>query len=664
MTKAILNQPLVKLLFVISLAAGLILGVVLPLFPVVHAAGITVFYDDVKRSSLAPASMASAAIITVTTTNDEYDDDTDDQCSLREAIKAVSKEGEYGGCPAGSDGAVISLPAGVYTLTRTYITTENSNYAGDLDLDIDGALTISGAGAGTTIIMMATDIVTPDRVLEIRKGNITIKGVTIINGQSITGSHGGGIYNRDTLTVTNSAVNNNTTGAGSGNGSGGNGGGIYNESVMTIINSTVNSNTTGAGTGDNDTGGNGGGIYNNGTMTIINSTVSSNTAGAGGNEANGGWGGGIYNSNILIITNSTISSNTSGHGGGDDGNGGKGGGIFSEGALTLANSTVSANSTGDESFEGSAGNGAGIFIKAGTLNSTNNTIVYNQTGVFGAKGGGIVLLAAANMTIKNTILANNQGPEGNDCRASDHENITSQNFNLVEDVSAGGCITAFNKTHDITGADPRLEPLADNGGETKTHALQLDSPAIDAADCSGSSGLSTDQRGKFRPVDVPLPYDNAGGDGDGCDIGAYEAQPELSLRKTASPLNLKAGERVTYTIVISNNGVFSATGVVVSDPLTTSLTLSGTVTINRKQGSTQSPPVTIKDITITPDEPITITIPVVISTAVLSNTIITNTATLTSVEITTPITSRAVITINAIMPEERGVYLPLLLKNN
>jgi hypothetical protein len=59
-----------------------------------------------------------------------------------------------------------------------------------------------------------------------------------------------------------------------------------------------------------------------------------------------------------------------------------------------------------------------------------------------------------------------------------------------------------------TPLDPKLGPLADNGGRTRTHALQQGSPAIDAAstpDCP-----TTDQRGVLRPQEAA------------CDIGSYE----------------------------------------------------------------------------------------------------------------------------------------------
>jgi hypothetical protein len=62
------------------------------------------------------------------------------------------------------------------------------------------------------------------------------------------------------------------------------------------------------------------------------------------------------------------------------------------------------------------------------------------------------------------------------------------------------------------GGDPRLGPLADNGGPTLTHALLADSPAIDAG--SNPSDLATDQRGGSYVRSA----------GAAPDIGAFELQ--------------------------------------------------------------------------------------------------------------------------------------------
>ncbi len=82
--------------------------------------------------------------------------------------------------------------------------------------------------------------------------------------------------------------------------------------------------------------------------------------------------------------------------------------------------------------------------------------------------------------------------------------------------NVGNC-TTITATGDITGQNPILISLANNGGPTPTNALFPTSPAIDAGSCDGTTA---DQRGLPRPVDVT---DLVNTD-DGCDIGAYEFQ--------------------------------------------------------------------------------------------------------------------------------------------
>ena len=70
----------------------------------------------------------------------------------------------------------------------------------------------------------------------------------------------------------------------------------------------------------------------------------------------------------------------------------------------------------------------------------------------------------------------------------------------------------------ITGIDPKLSPLASNGGPTQTQAIAPSSPAVDSAQ---ANGFTTDQLGQPRTVDAvatdaPL--------SDGTDIGAFELQ--------------------------------------------------------------------------------------------------------------------------------------------
>ena len=105
----------------------------------------------------------------------------------------------------------------------------------------------------------------------------------------------------------------------------------------------------------------------------------------------------------------------------------------------------------------------------------------------------------------NTIIAENSAWTAPDCFGV----VNSLGHNLVGDGIACDFNTASG---DQVGfqfpVDPKLGPLQDNGGPTKTHALLEGSPAIGAGD--QESAPETDQRGVARPQ------------GEGSDIGAYE----------------------------------------------------------------------------------------------------------------------------------------------
>jgi hypothetical protein len=96
--------------------------------------------------------------------------------------------------------------------------------------------------------------------------------------------------------------------------------------------------------------------------------------------------------------------------------------------------------------------------------------------------------------------------------------VTSWGNNLDSDGSCG-----FAMPNDLSGLDPRLGPLSDNGGLTPTHALLPGSPAIDhipVAECRLPRIVGIDQRGVTRPQPA----------GDACDIGSYEAEPMAGVQ--------------------------------------------------------------------------------------------------------------------------------------
>jgi hypothetical protein len=114
----------------------------------------------------------------------------------------------------------------------------------------------------------------------------------------------------------------------------------------------------------------------------------------------------------------------------------------------------------------------------------------------GGFGGGICN-SGGTIKIKNTIVVNYQVAlkgEGPDCFGT----FNSMGHHLVENTL--NCTIIGQLTGNITGVDPRLAVLGDNSGPGFTHALLINSPAVDAGTCAG---ISIDQRGFSRPVDMP-----------------------------------------------------------------------------------------------------------------------------------------------------------------
>ena len=97
--------------------------------------------------------------------------------------------------------------------------------------------------------------------------------------------------------------------------------------------------------------------------------------------------------------------------------------------------------------------------------------------------------------------------------------VLSSGYNLIGLDDTG----EFDRPGDVVGiSDPRLGPLADNGGPTMTHAPLVGSPAVDAGDPAAVAGAGNvplfDQRGE--PFGRVRDADEAGGVR--IDIGAVE----------------------------------------------------------------------------------------------------------------------------------------------
>lgn len=450
------------------------------------------------------------------------------QCTLREAIAAAGTT-SIGFAPGLSGTVTLAVPA-----------------AGGGPLQIDRTLTITGPSAGVTVRRRSTD---PQfRLLAIgTNGKVTISRLSFRGGR--TAQPGGGIINFGSLTMTSGAVTDNVSGQ--------HGGGIDTHGPLSLTNVTVSGNSAaGHGGGIDNHGGTlklttstisdnvGGGIFGgSGTLLITGGSVSHNTRGGGvlqdwgkatltGVTIAGNEGSGIsFHITTATITNSTITGNAAVEGGGIGNYAGRitvakstiagntatrhGGGIFnttgdpfgrSGAPMTITNSTISGNA---------ADSGAAIAnldrLGGASVSVINSTVAFNTARV---RGGGIQqadgLENPNGVLLANALVGRNTAPTGPDVLGS----FTAR-FSLIGDGTGGDIANVSGNqvgrvAPNSAAIDPKIGPLAGNGGPTQTHALLAGSPAIDAAgaaDCPGK-----DQRGVIRPQ------------GPACDVGSYERQ--------------------------------------------------------------------------------------------------------------------------------------------
>lgn len=447
---------------------------------------------------LTVATTNAAATFTVTNTNDSG------AGSLRQAITDANTA-------AGADTIVFDA---------SFNTARTIGLAGTV-LSIGGndALTITGPAAN--LLTVSGNNVSRVFQIESGIGQVTISGMTITGGNGTTGTspgRGGAILNSGNLTLTSVVVTRNTASLF--------GGGISSNGNLTINNSTISNNNS-----DNQ----GGGILFEGgsttTLNITNSTVSGNTT----RDAGGGLAAGF---NTVNITGSTFSNNSNSQTFG-------GGGISFNGVTaTVSNSTISGNTAAGQ------GGGAIRYADGGTLTLTNTTIANNTTP---AAGGGILLFTGT-INLRNSILANSNGNGGSPDIAGSA--VNSQGYNLIRSTM-GANITGDTATN-ITGLDPQLAPLANNGGPTFTHALTVGSPAIDKGE---SSGATADQRGVARPSNnASIP--NAA---DGADIGAFEVQVPTAAAVTIGGRVL-AGRRGVARARVTLTGINGETRTALTNP--------------------------------------------------------------------------------------------------
>lgn len=386
---------------------------------------------------------------------------TKSDCTLREAVMAANKH-------RGAD--TVVLPNRKRYVLSIASTGEDKSANGDLDVTA-GRLKIVHPGRGTATI----DGKGIDRVLDIA-ASTTLDRLTIRGGYSNKndgdGDGGGVLVSRGSLSVVESHIIRNRAPW-----VGGNGGGIDSDSsgLVKLIDSEVS---------HNDSGGSGGGVEasTTGKLVIERSTIASNKAAQAGGVMTFGP--------VVRIVESTVSNNVAAAGPGVEGDGG---GVFvgAGGRLEVVNSTVANN--------GAYTSGGGIFSDARSNASISfSTIVRNRADADNANGGttgGVHLRTqgvqvAARARISNSVLALNTETAGvaTDCGGI---GFLGTGINLISTTNQGSCSAA----PPILAADPRLGPLARNGGPTATVALLSGSPAIGAA---VGKAPKLDQRGVKR----------------------------------------------------------------------------------------------------------------------------------------------------------------------
>ncbi|WP_165491955.1 cell wall-binding repeat-containing protein [Egibacter rhizosphaerae] len=523
-------------------------------------------------------------------TTDDTSTCDDDECSLRGAILEANDSPD--------DAATIVLEDETYPLTLA-AGVDSGEYG---DLEIASDITVQGAGQDETVID-ANPLGQQYRVFTVHHGaDLSLDGVQVTNGG--TANDGGGtlVHGDASLTLEDSRV--------TGNMAGGNGGGIAVAAPSPAPEMTISEDSL---VDENEAEGLGGGIALQAleggiSASISNSTISDNSAEAGGgiallglgdlspelsldgtvledNEASGPGGavtngvrhdGGLEPGGHIDVSNSAFRGNSATGGfasGGaiasftpedqesrtveiahsvfaDNSSSGAGGALAQNGGqLSLLNTTVSGNST-DQHAAAIANQGSDD-AAGSTLDLTHVTIADNVLEHGEPVAGVIANAEGEQVSLLATIIADNEATGGVNAPNCVGD-ITSLGDNLED---ADTC--DLGETGDLTDTDPDLDDLALNApGDTETHALPSDSPAVEHMD---GCGATDDQRGVSRPQ------------GAACDIGAYErevADPEVGLGVDKSaPNQVLVGDEFDYEIEVTNEGDVTAEGATLTDTL-------------------------------------------------------------------------------------------------
>lgn len=455
---------------------------------------------------LAPPSLLSATFV-VNDLGDAPDAAPDGICASALGVCTLRAAIQEGNVLAGADNITFAV-TGTIALTSNLPT-------------ITGPLAIAGPGS-QSLTVSGSSLYRPFTIGSGLPGgmSVSLSGLAIRDGRAPATGIGGGIEvaGADRLDIAHCEISSNSAIA-TGGGIAVSGAGVLNVSDVLFMS-------------------NGAGVHGGAIIAAAGSVVSIAGSNFSGNAAPGGNGGAIYSVGTLTLTDSTVTANSA------FGTLGKGGGIYAtRGASGPAASVTLVRTTIDSNMTRFGGGGVSVDNPGPetlTLTATNCTISGNTTTQ--SDGGGIRAAGLTNVILSNVTITGNsantsvRGGRGGGISASDSQTvfqllmtIVAQNFDpgLTAPECAGAISSqGYNIIGDNTGCsfapaagdqvgtamapvDPKLDPLAANGGPTQTHALLPGSPAIDGGTGAGCPG--TDQRGVPRPRLVT------------CDIGSYEA---------------------------------------------------------------------------------------------------------------------------------------------
>ena len=420
-----------------------------------------------------------------------------------------------------------------------------------------------------------------------------------------TTNYGGGIYNNGgTVNLTNgSRVQGNrvisTTGFG---------GGMYNLSGVLVVDASfILSNTV----SNVDNSGGGGAIGNSGSSSVVSVTNGSLLQ---NNSAS--YGGGIHNSNGKVaIDASTIATNTASF---------FGGGIYnfgSTGILTITNGSMVVDNAAFNSNPAILTSGGGIRNTAGgQVIIDASTIASNTVGNLGgailntdsnsrvritngsrimanraASGGGLANQSGA-ITVTNSAVLTNTANNGGGIHNSNGGSVTLDASSVVSNSANNG--GGLYNTGSGSGISMTNGSLLDNSAGISGGGLYQNngSSQVTASCIVNNSATAVAYIGGTAPITATLnwwgspsgPSGAGPGVGDSVSsnvdfsgfLGAAPAgcptlpSPDVAITKTVLPASGLAGSAITYTIVFSNLGAGAAGGVVITDSVPASVTIS------------------------------------------------------------------------------------------